>query len=163
MYPAATEEASAAATGLLRRALARAVAREALHAGDLEPREAAELLRLGAIALVDVRTEPEWVFAGRVPGSARIEWPDTGALDEQLLFVDRLAKFARAARRPLALLCRSGLRSDRAAQLAAHAGLDVYHVLEGFEGRADAQGHRGRIDGWRHAGLPSTRGRRSGA
>jgi hypothetical protein len=40
----------------------------------------------------------------------------------------------------------------RAGQQAAQR--DCYNVLEGFEGDKDASGQRGRVGGWRHAGLP---------
>ena len=53
------------------------------------------------------------------------------------------------------LLCRSGARSERAAQAAAASGLDsVFNMLEGFEGDADEHGRRSSVSGWRHAGLP---------
>ncbi|MDA0191310.1 MAG: rhodanese-like domain-containing protein, partial [Proteobacteria bacterium] len=52
-------------------------------------------------------------------------------------------------------LCRSGVRSHRAAALAMEAGYtECYNVLEGFEGDKDAHGQRGKVGGWRLAGLP---------
>ena len=153
---------------ILLRALGRALARGAGHAGDLTPAEAATLLRAGAITLIDVRTEPEWVFVGRVAGSRRIEWPspDGSTTPDAVArrgFAARLADVAQRSDRPLALLCRSGVRSDSAAQAAALADLDVYNVLEGFEGHLDRSGRRGTINGWRHAGLPWVQGRETGA
>lgn len=153
---------------ILQRALGRALARGAGHAGDLTPAEAATLLRAGAITLIDVRTEPEWVFVGRVAGSRRIEWPspDGSTTPDAVArrgFAARLADVAQRNDRPLALLCRSGVRSESAAQAAALAGLDVYSVLEGFEGHLDRSGRRGNINGWRHAGLPWVQGRETGA
>ena len=52
------------------------------------------------------------------------------------------------------LLCRSGLRSIAAARRATELGLEAYNILEGFEGDADAQAHRGNRGGWRWRGLP---------
>jgi rhodanese-related sulfurtransferase len=52
------------------------------------------------------------------------------------------------------LLCRSGIRSIAAARRATELGLEAYNILEGFEGDADEQGHRGRKGGWRLLGLP---------
>ena len=51
-------------------------------------------------------------------------------------------------------LCRSGVRSDGAARLAAGAGYsNCYNILEGFEGGIDARtGRRGTLGGWRLAG-----------
>jgi len=56
-------------------------------------------------------------------------------------------------------ICRSGHRSHRAAALATEAGYpDCYNVLEGFEGDRDARGQRGKVGGWRAAGLPWQQG-----
>ena len=53
-----------------------------------------------------------------------------------------------------AVLCRSGVRSVSAAKRATELGIEAYNILEGFEGDADADGHRGRKGGWRLRGLP---------
>ncbi|HYE41549.1 MAG TPA: rhodanese-like domain-containing protein, partial [Ramlibacter sp.] len=52
------------------------------------------------------------------------------------------------------LLCRSGVRSIAAAKRATELGIEAYNILEGFEGDADADGHRGNKGGWRARGLP---------
>lgn len=52
------------------------------------------------------------------------------------------------------LLCRSGVRSVAAAQRATELGLQAYSILEGFEGDLDANGQRGKLNGWRYRGLP---------
>jgi rhodanese-related sulfurtransferase len=54
----------------------------------------------------------------------------------------------------LVLLCRSGVRSVAAAKRATELGLEAYNILEGFEGDANAAGHRGTQGGWRMRGLP---------
>jgi rhodanese-related sulfurtransferase len=52
-------------------------------------------------------------------------------------------------------ICRSGVRSHHSAALATEAGYTTcYNILEGFEGDKDTSGHRGKMGGWRHAGLP---------
>jgi rhodanese-related sulfurtransferase len=52
-------------------------------------------------------------------------------------------------------LCRSGVRSVAAAQAATQAGYrSAWNILQGFEGPIDGQKQRGRIGGWRSAGLP---------
>ena len=54
---------------------------------------------------------------------------------------------------------RSGVRSNNAATLAAgHGYTNAYNILEGFEGDKDAHGHRGKLGGWRFAGLPWIQG-----
>jgi rhodanese-related sulfurtransferase len=56
------------------------------------------------------------------------------------------------------LLCRSGVRSIAAAKRATELGIEAYNILEGFEGDADQDGHRGRKGGWRFHGLPWRQG-----
>jgi rhodanese-related sulfurtransferase len=52
------------------------------------------------------------------------------------------------------LLCRSGVRSIAAAKRATELGVEAYNILEGFEGDANDNGHRGLKGGWRFRGLP---------
>lgn len=64
-----------------------------------------------------------------------------------------LAKQGLSEKDPIILICRSGDRSARAADLMTKAGyLEVYTVTEGFEGDLDASGTR-RLNGWKNAGL----------
>jgi rhodanese-related sulfurtransferase len=52
-------------------------------------------------------------------------------------------------------LCRSGARSRAAAMAMTAKGYNkCYNVAEGFEGNLDAEQHRGRVSGWKAAGLP---------
>lgn len=59
---------------------------------------------------------------------------------------------------PIILLCRSGQRSARAADLLAILGYNqVYTVVDGYEGDKARSGlHRGQrvVNGWKNAGLP---------
>lgn len=60
----------------------------------------------------------------------------------------------------IVLMCRSGSRSSKAANLLYQAGYkNVYSVIEGFEGdkakTGVAKGHRN-VNGWKNAGLPWT-------
>lgn len=125
--------------------------------------------RLGAnpkALLVDVRTRPEWTFVGLpdLAGLGRetilVEWqmfPDNrinAAFVEQLSGqLDRLGADRDAE---LFFICRSGARSKLAAQAARQAGYRQCHnVAEGFEGPLDPDSHqRGRLGGWKAAGLP---------
>jgi len=123
------------------------------YAGAVTPPEAWALLRQRAARLVDVRTAPEFKFVGHVPGSVNVEWHGRDEAPR--------AAFLQALRAvehgdlPLLLICRSGVRSHAAAQVADAAGLaPVFNVLEGFEGQIDPARQRGRIDGWRLHGLP---------
>jgi rhodanese-related sulfurtransferase len=125
------------------------------YAGALLPKEAFEVVRSNrAATLVDVRTQAEWDYVGRVADALEIEWnrfpsgrnPDF-AIRLQATVTDKSA--------PILFLCRSGGRSNAAAALAAELGYtEAYNILEGFEGDLDPTKHRNTVGGWRAAGLP---------
>ena len=128
------------------------------YEGSLLPSEARELMQAGAAKLVDVRTKPELQYVGRVPGSVAIEWQSWPGGKANPAFLDELAA-AVPREEPVMFLCRSGARSDAAAQAATQGGWKAaYNILEGFEGDKDAEGHRNTVGGWRKAGLPWTQG-----
>lgn len=142
-------------TDILNLAAERARQRRLPYAGALTPQEASEIWQLAPGAkLVDVRTRAEWDWVGRIPGAIEIEWmsypgnrpnPDFLAQIKQQVDREALVMF----------ICRSGARSHNGAALATEAGYsECYNVLEGFEGDPDGSGQRGKISGWRHAGLP---------
>ncbi|MBN9081070.1 MAG: sulfurtransferase [Rhizobiales bacterium 62-17] len=110
--------------------------------------------------LVDVRTEPEWLYVGE-PDLARaaqpllkLSWRLFPAMAISENFLDHLR--AQVSREDsLFFLCRSGGRSLEAARAAASIGFAyAYSVAGGFEGPANDQGHRGAREGWKFAGLP---------
>lgn len=142
------------AATLLERASARARAAGRPYHGDVTPAEAWALLRAGAARLVDVRTQAEWTYVGRVDGTPLVEWRLLGAQQPNPRFVEQLAEVA-PRELPVMFLCRSGVRSQSAAKVATEAGwAAAFNVLEGFEGDLDDAQQRGRLGGWRHAGLP---------
>lgn len=119
--------------------------------------------------LIDVRTKAEWSYVG-VPDLGSIgkevvllEWqtfPDN-RIDPQ--FAERLSallsKTGVNKDAELFFICRSGARSRSAAQTMAAAGfLRCRNVAEGFEGPLDSGRHRGRVAGWKVAGLPWAQG-----
>ena len=124
------------------------------YAGGVPPQLAWELVSAGQAVLVDVRTTEERKFVGHVPGSLHVSWASGTAMTRNPRFVRELeAKTGKDA--TVFLLCRSGKRSDLAADAAAKAGFTrVFNVLEGFEGEIDEQRHRGDLGGWRSHGLP---------
>jgi rhodanese-related sulfurtransferase len=125
------------------------------YAGAVLPAEAHALMQAGA-KLVDVRTKPELLYVGRIPGSAAVEWQTYPGSRENPEFLGELAAVA-AKDQPVMFLCRSGARSHAAADAATRAGWkEAYNVLEGFEGDKDAAQHRNSVSGWRKAGLPWT-------
>ena len=127
------------------------------YAGALLPGEAHALMQAGA-RLVDVRTQAELYWVGRVPGGLPVEWNTYPGSQRNPLFLEQLAELVDRDE-PVMFLCRSGHRSHDAAILATQAGfLECYNVLEGFEGDKDARQHRNSVGGWRVAGLPWIQG-----
>ena len=123
------------------------------YAGALLPAEAHALMQAGA-KLIDVRTQPELTYVGRVPGAEGLEWQTYPGNRLNPDFLEQLAAVA-PKDVPVMFMCRSGARSHAAAEAAVKAGWrEVYNVLEGFEGDKDAEQHRNSVGGWRKAGLP---------
>jgi rhodanese-related sulfurtransferase len=123
------------------------------YAGALLPTEAHALMQAGA-KLVDVRTRPELLYVGKIPGSIAVEWQTYPGNRPNPEFVGELATLA-GKDDVLMFICRSGARSHSAAEAATRAGWrECYNVLEGFEGDKDGEQHRNSVGGWRKAGLP---------
>ena len=136
------------------------------YAGDVSAREAWEsLAETEGAALIDVRTTAEWAYVG-VPvlssigkSTVLIEWDEfpSGRLVPD--FIGRLKaqldKLGVAKDAPIYFICRSGNRSRHAAVAATAAGYRRAHnVAQGFEGRLDAERHRGTEGSWKEEGLP---------
>lgn len=130
-----------------------------MYAGDLSPKATFEALNSEPNAvLVDVRTPCEWQYVG-LPEMANLflaSWPPP---PEQPDFVANIKGLGIEPDHRVYLICRSGIRSARAAAELTAAGFPVcFNVAEGFEGDRDANGHRGTIGGWKAAGLPWVQG-----
>jgi len=136
------------------------------YAGDVTAKDAYAILADNPKAqLVDVRTKPEWSFVG-VPDLGAVgrdvilvEWQRYPAMDVAPDFAAHLER--ELVRRntgrddPLLFLCRSGARSLAATQAMIAAGWrGSRNISGGFEGPVDPERHRGRVDGWKAAGLP---------
>lgn len=141
-----------------------AAAREAARrdglafAGHVDPATAWRLAEAGLARLVDVRSPEELAFVGRVPGAAHAAWATGIDLQRNPRFLADLAAVG-GFDGPVLLLCRSGVRSVRAAEAATAAGHGAaFNILEGFEGTLDARQRRGAVDGWRLRGLPWVQG-----
>jgi rhodanese-related sulfurtransferase len=96
---------------------------------DLDPAEARRRQASGELEIVDIREQYEW-DAGRVPGTRHIE-------------IDRVASNAPAIdrARPVAFLCRGGVRAAMVAQAYRAIGFDAYNVAGG-------------LTAWHDQGLP---------
>ncbi|HEY3637988.1 MAG TPA: rhodanese-like domain-containing protein [Rhizomicrobium sp.] len=136
------------------------------YAGDINPSQAWELLARDPKAqLVDVRTAAEWAFVGLPDLSSvgrevhRVQWQQYPEMSVNPEFVRMVAGQLQASgaslETPVLFLCRSGGRSRAAAVAMTASGYrSALNVTGGFEGDADAAGHRGTIGGWKAAGLP---------
>lgn len=96
----------------------------------------------GELLLVDVRTPGEWAESGIAAGAAAIAMqdPELGPKLMELMEGDKS--------RPIALICRTGVRSGRVAHAMLSAGFtQVYSVGEGMFGSSAGPG-------WLARGLP---------
>ncbi|MBA2126441.1 sulfurtransferase [Hyphomicrobium methylovorum] len=119
--------------------------------------------------LVDVRTRAEWAFVG-VPDLSVLgrevllaEWQSFPDSRVDADFAGRLDATLKArgvsTDDEIFFICRSGARSRMAAEALASAGYGrCRNVAEGFEGPNDEEHHRGRIAGWKFAGLAWVQG-----
>ena len=143
---------------------------EVVHIEDVPVEEVWGRLKSDASsALIDVRTRAEWTFVG-LPDLKQIgkqiltvEWQTSPDNRIDAAFPERLAIVldAAGAKKEVELffVCRSGVRSRMAAEAMANAGYGrCRNVADGFEGPLDANRHRGRVAGWKAAGLPWVQG-----
>lgn len=141
---------------------------QGFQVGEVSPTEAQDLLReLPGARLVDVRTQAEWEFVG-VPDVSDmgqtlycVEWASHPGMIQNADFVLQLEDaLGEGDYGPVLFLCRSGVRSLRAAEaFAAHMAdkgrpVACMNVAEGFEGVLDPDRHRGNASGWKARGLP---------
>jgi rhodanese-related sulfurtransferase len=99
-----------------------------MSAPELPVRDVAAALAAGAVAVVDVREQGEWL-AGHIEQAT---WIPMGEL------VDRAGELPAA---PLAIVCRSGVRSGMVADWLVGSGIDASNVTGGMVA-------------WREASLP---------
>lgn len=129
-----------------------------MYRGDLPPGEVYERLKANADAvLIDVRTQPEWTFVGlpQVDRLVKVSWQVYPTMDINASFVDEVKARGLSPDTELFLICRSGARSASAATALTNAGFtNCWNVAQGFEGIKDPEGQRGKINGWKVAGLP---------
>ena len=123
------------------------------YAGDVPAELAWQWLQAGEAVLVDVRTDAEREWVGKVPGAVAVAWKQWPGMAANQNFDAELRAVVPEGKK-VVLLCRSGVRSVAAAQRAAGLGIEAYNILEGFEGDVDTNGQRGKLGGWRKRGLP---------
>ena len=137
------------------------------HVGEVDPSEAWQILNDNKSArLIDVRTSSEWSFVG-IPDLGEvgqrpifIEWASLPNMSENPRFAAQLDEaLGGEVPETLLFLCRSGVRSLKAAYLVADHLAErgkpatCLNIAEGFEGDLDANAHRGSMNGWKARGL----------
>ncbi len=139
---------------ILATAAERARAATLPYAGAVTPQEASRLFFAYGVKIIDVRSHFENEYIGRIPGTSLVSWKYWPSGETNANFLTDLG--AHCATNDIVLfLCRSGIRSHWTAKAAAAAGFtSAFNILEGFEGDLDQHGQRGKIGGWRKAGLP---------
>src|SRR2546425_6096479 len=106
------------------------------YAGALLPSEAHALMKAGA-KLVDVRTKPELLYVGHIPGSIALEWQTYPGSRPNPEFIGELAA-ATKKDEPVMFICRPGARSHGAAEAASKARRpETHNALEGSRGDKD--------------------------
>lgn len=133
-----------------------------VYAGDVSPAEAwATLVQNVDAQLVDVRTQPEWLFSG-LPAlesigkvTQTISWKFYPNYDLNPRFMEQLEAAVPDKDTPIYFLCKTGGRSTDAAIAATAAGYrHCYNVASGFEGDSNPFQQRGKLSGWKAANLP---------
>ena len=136
--------------------------------------EAADVLAEPGTLFVDIRSRAEVAFLG-LPTRVDVHipymvMPAIAMYDEQemgypleinpdfpMTFKEYAAEHGVTEDTPIVLICRSGTRSARAADLLTGMGYrNVYSVVDGYEGDKAKDGpHRGQrmVNGWKNAGL----------
>ena len=121
----------------------------AAQAEDIDVREAHARAAANQTLIVDVRTPREWAATGAPEGAARINLFDEAGADGFVAKVLAAVNGDRDA--PVALICRTGVRSTEATKRLEAAGFTaVANVRGGVAGARDATG-------WFDEGLPVER------
>jgi rhodanese-related sulfurtransferase len=140
----------------------------------LLPREAHQFVRSqkGKVLFIDVRTRAEAQFLGMADGVDALvpyvefqdfmtDWDSNRGFYKLEPFNDFVPEVERRLKEkgltkdaPVVLICRSGERAARAADLLTDSGYKrVYSIVYGFEGELSEKGRRN-VNGWKVNGLP---------
>lgn len=126
----------------------------------ISTKEAWGKLQLENSFLIDVRSAAEWQFVGeplfnsdKYLKISLLEYPNMSMnLDFLALFNKH---FTGSKKSDIFCLCRSGVRSHKAAEILLNDGYEsVYNIADGFEGEIDNNQHRNKLSGWKFNGLP---------
>lgn len=119
---------------------------------NIQAKKAWEILRENPKSrLIDVRTPQEWAAVGfpDLSSLGREALALTWSAEQQEAFRHTLEEQVSDKETPLLFLCRSGVRSHHASELAYELGYhNVTNIADGFEDR------HGPGTGWRASALP---------
>ena len=112
--------------------------------------------------LLDVRTSMEFEYVGHPLNAINLPWMEAPEWTVNTEFYQQVKamlsqKHAKESveQLPVFLICRSGKRSESAANCLLEGGFtNVYNVIEGFEGDRNQEKHRNTVNGWRFHNLP---------
>lgn len=101
---------------------------------DIDNTELKQLLAQG-VAVIDIRTQPEWEETGMIAGSKLLTFFDERGRANPAEWLDRVKPFAKTGE-PVVVICRSGNRTRAVSQfLSQQAGYSkVYNVKSGIKG-----------------------------
>ncbi len=109
----------------------------------LTARDAHLAQKSGTVVLIDVRTPNEWQRTGLPQGALGATLQDNDFIDQVFTHLNGDKS------KPVALICRTGRRSQTAAERLEQAGFTaIFNVREGFAGRSGAG------PGWKAQKLP---------
>lgn len=135
---------------------------------QISAQDAFELLKNNQnSALIDVRTFEEFNFVGFVNSASfnnrmlLLPWQIFPAMNENPEFAPALESFLnklfadKSKEANLVFICRSGGRSNQAANYAKNLGYqNCSNLIGGFEGDLNQQEQRGQVSGWKAENLP---------
>jgi rhodanese-related sulfurtransferase len=131
---------------------------------EISPQQAWEILEEEPQAvLLDVRTSMEYEYVGHPLNALHIPWMDAPDWNIDTEFVNKVRQALAKRIGPeqelesiaILAICRSGKRSQAAAEELARQGFEnLYNIEDGFEGDLDNNKRRNTINGWRVADLP---------
>lgn len=136
--------------------LEKIIKKEEKFNGSITPIEVWNLYQQYQIDIVDIRSNEERFFTGFILESKHFTWASGTNFIRNPRFVKEIEHFFKKET-PLFLLCRSGNRSQLAAEALKNIGFEyVYNIQEGFEGDLNSSHQRNTINGWKFHKLPWT-------
>eukprot|EP01080_Neovahlkampfia_damariscottae_P011299 gene11299-4110_t len=135
---------------------------------DITPQDTLKILMADKNSfLIDIRTDAEWMWVGK-PEIPTTPWKSEPIFVQFLyhpnrnlnpnFFEEVLSKLKKSPRfKPdskLFFLCCCASRSVKASKMFKEKGYNAYNILYGFDGPANQDRQRGKVDGWRFRNLP---------